>query len=642
MEISEIKNRLTLAQVLHHYGLKPDKNGMLKCPFHADKTPSMKIYSETHTAYCFSSNCQTHGKSIDVIDFVMYSEQLSKHEAILKAKSMISQNGYSPNNNLRAVLSHAWHYFQSSLPYSADAIQYLQSRGLDYEKIRQQVGYNGKKLHHPQKCPKGWKHEAYKQSLEEVGLIKPLLTRGHRPWAGRCLIFPLRNEGGEIVSFYGRAITDRENSKHFYLQQRSGLFPGYPAEDATRLILTESVIDALSLMYAGIEEAVLALYGTHGLSSEHIQAIQGMKYLEEIIFFLDGDEAGRKAVATHSQRLHELLPQVAISTVATPEGEDPNSLLMGHEPEVLRHLLEERKQVSFSSIEPPFPISSGQASEREKAMEQPEVPEPASSAEVATGLDSSDPERLGYTTQELRFTIWGGISLQQLNRLKVNLHIECEHRNFREDVNLYSHRQRKGFVQAACEALEYPSHKLKAVLDELTTVLEAYRLELRDKQAHALKPKQVTLSAEERQEALTLLRDPQLVANTQALIAQSGVVGEETNRLLLFFLYLSRLFDDPLHAIIFGKSGSGKTYLQTKISELLPGESVRSITSLSENTLYYSPPGFWEHVVLVIEDLEGVYQAFLPLRELMSKQSISKLTTDKDAQGNHVQKVLTV
>ena len=44
----------------------------------------------------------------------------------------------------------------------------------------------------------------------------------------------------------------------------------------------------------------------------------------------------------------------------------------------------------------------------------------------------------------------------------------------------------------------------------------------------------------------------------------------------------------------------------------------------------------------MIEDLDGVYNAFLPLREFMSKQSITKLTTDKDAKGNNVQKVLTV
>ena len=100
--------------------------------------------------------------------------------------------------------------------------------------------------------------------------------------------------------------------------------------------------------------------------------------------------------------------------------------------------------------------------------------------------------------------------------------------------------------------------------------------------------------------------------------------------------------DEPLHAIIYGKSGSGKTYLQTKISECLPDESVRTITSLTENTLYYSAKDFWKHKVLLIEDLEGVYNAFLPLREFMSKQSITKLTTDKDAKGNNVQKVLSV
>ena len=46
--------------------------------------------------------------------------------------------------------------------------------------------------------------------------------------------------------------------------------------------------------------------------------------------------------------------------------------------------------------------------------------------------------------------------------------------------------------------------------------------------------------------------------------------------------------------------------------------------------------------MLLIEDLDGVYNALLPLREFMSKQSITKLTTDKDAKGNNVQKVLTV
>lgn len=57
MEISEIKQRLTLPMVLSYYGLKADKSHRINCPFHDDKTPSMQLYPKTQTAYCFSANC---------------------------------------------------------------------------------------------------------------------------------------------------------------------------------------------------------------------------------------------------------------------------------------------------------------------------------------------------------------------------------------------------------------------------------------------------------------------------------------------------------------------------------------------------------------------------------------------------------
>jgi len=105
-------------------------------------------------------------------------------------------------------------------------------------------------------------------------------------------------------------------------------------------------------------------------------------------------------------------------------------------------------------------------------------------------------------------------------------------------------------------------------------------------------PKQYEMTEQEKQQALSLLKSKQLGKKTLELIQQSGLIGEEKNGLLLYFLYTSRLMDEPLHAIIFGKSGSGKTYLQTKVSECLPEESVKTITSLTENTLYYSAKNF--------------------------------------------------
>lgn len=41
MEIADIKQQLTLKEVLNHYGLKPDKQLRLNCPFHDDKTPAL-------------------------------------------------------------------------------------------------------------------------------------------------------------------------------------------------------------------------------------------------------------------------------------------------------------------------------------------------------------------------------------------------------------------------------------------------------------------------------------------------------------------------------------------------------------------------------------------------------------------------
>ena len=53
MEISEIKQKLPISHVLDHYNHQPDRNNMLRCPFHDDKTASLKIYTSTNSFHCF-------------------------------------------------------------------------------------------------------------------------------------------------------------------------------------------------------------------------------------------------------------------------------------------------------------------------------------------------------------------------------------------------------------------------------------------------------------------------------------------------------------------------------------------------------------------------------------------------------------
>ena len=47
MEIAQIKEELKINEILDHYGLKANANKHINCPFHDDKTPSMKVYEET-------------------------------------------------------------------------------------------------------------------------------------------------------------------------------------------------------------------------------------------------------------------------------------------------------------------------------------------------------------------------------------------------------------------------------------------------------------------------------------------------------------------------------------------------------------------------------------------------------------------
>ena len=48
---SEIKSRLAMPEVARFYGLEMNRAGMACCPFHDDKTPSLKVYDDHF--YCF-------------------------------------------------------------------------------------------------------------------------------------------------------------------------------------------------------------------------------------------------------------------------------------------------------------------------------------------------------------------------------------------------------------------------------------------------------------------------------------------------------------------------------------------------------------------------------------------------------------
>jgi len=650
MEINQIKQHLDISTILTHYNLKPNQHNMLLCPFHDDHNPSLKIYHETNSFTCFGC-----GVSGDVIEFIQLKEKCTKHEALKKATELISpieitrkpiqSHAKSPSREVPPspkasvderkiqLLTKLFGYFRGAINNSKPSRNYItQTRRLE---LFLEIGYNSAQFHHGQR-----RDEALINECVKYGMLTPTQSKtkagnstGYYVFGKNCIVFPLKNKQQQITGFYFRSIVKDTKNKHYYLKDREGLYPNYPSKKTTRLILTEAIIDAATLLqlpFITEKYEVLSCYGTNGFTPEHKAAIKELNQLKEIIIFFDGDKTGIKAAEKTANELQQLNENLTIKIVNTPEGEDVNSLLTGHESEIFTHLLETAIPFFFNG-----PLTEDR---EEKNRPAPKLP-------TATKLLTENPEQIIYKTPELKITIWGGIEKENLSRLKVSLHIKSKsnkYKSFRDDVNLYSHQGTQKLIQNISEALETSTVTITKTITELTEQLEAYRLQERQAQIKSLQPKQYEMGQEEKDLALDFFKKPKLGKRTLGLIQQSGLVGEQKNGLLLFFLYLSRLMDEPLHAIIFGKSGNGKTYLQTKIGECLPEESVRTITSLTENTLYYSASGFWKHKVLLIEDLEGVYNAFLPLREFMSKQSITKLTTDKDAKGNNVQKILTV
>lgn len=61
----EIKARLSAEQVARHYGLEPNRAGFVRCPFHGERTASLKLYPGNRGWHCFG--CHRGGSAINLV-----------------------------------------------------------------------------------------------------------------------------------------------------------------------------------------------------------------------------------------------------------------------------------------------------------------------------------------------------------------------------------------------------------------------------------------------------------------------------------------------------------------------------------------------------------------------------------------------
>ncbi|MFA9376256.1 MAG: CHC2 zinc finger domain-containing protein [Lachnotalea sp.] len=74
MTSEDIKQQYSMRDILLRYGMVPDKRGYIPCPFHHEKTASMKIYKGGY-------NCFGCGENGDIFTFVQAMDNLTFKEA---------------------------------------------------------------------------------------------------------------------------------------------------------------------------------------------------------------------------------------------------------------------------------------------------------------------------------------------------------------------------------------------------------------------------------------------------------------------------------------------------------------------------------------------------------------------------------
>lgn len=323
---------------------KSGKNHSGLCPFHNENTPSFTVNQSKQFYYCFG--CGAAGDALkfvmeqDGLDFVQAIEHLASLAGLSVPREEVddkTRQRDEEKRSLYALLEEATLFFQTQLktsPERGKAIQYLKQRGVSQAIARRyQLGY----------APPGWHNlmdelatnEHRKQQLRSLGLLN--YNQDKDRWYDFFrdrIMFPIRDRRGRSIAYGGRILTTEKTAKYLnspetpVFNKGQELYGLYEARrhvsNLDQLIVVEGYMDVIALAQYGIENAVATL-GT-ATSATHIQTMK--RYVKEIVFCFDGDEAGKKAAW---RGLEAALPIIEdgdqIKFLFLPAGEDPDTLV---------------------------------------------------------------------------------------------------------------------------------------------------------------------------------------------------------------------------------------------------------------------------------------------------------------------------
>ncbi len=319
--IEDVKARVDVLEVIgRHVQLRKSGTSFVgRCPFHEEKTGSFRVYPNDKRWRCYG--CSKHG---DVFQFFTYLEGKRFDQVVRELAAQVNvtlpgsgplspaqQRGREERLVLLAACESAALYWTEQLAglKGEPARAYLAERGVTEETARAfRLGYALPGYHELQVTLGGKRISSATQ--HGAGL---LMARGETPdkrasyydrFRSR-LIFPIADQGGQVIGFGGRAIGNEEGAKYLnspetLLYKKSRVLYGLErAKDAIRktgrAVLVEGFFDVVSLHQAGVTHSVGAC-GT-AFTAEHVEALRRCG-CQELALLFDGDAAGAKAVTS--------------------------------------------------------------------------------------------------------------------------------------------------------------------------------------------------------------------------------------------------------------------------------------------------------------------------------------------------------
>ena len=512
--------------------------------------------------------------------------------------------------------------------------------------------------------------ETIRGRLQQLGILR---ESGHEHLNG-SIVAPIVDLEGRVVQMYGRKVTPNlrpGTAKHLYLP--GSLDVVYHPEalvGAEEVILCEAILDAWAFWSAGFRN-VTTSFGANNFPPSLLAALQrhGTK---RVLLAYDADEQGDTAAHALAERLSAA--GIGVYRVRFPRGFDANEYAQKVQPAgkaldlVLRQaawmgngspsavrvpLAFERAAAEtrpatkgeaatdpeslalVASATSPASIEAPSAAALSLAAVSSSAAAPAPAASLLPAAPSAEPacelrtQEVIVTLGDRRYRVRGLERNLSYDVLKVNL-LAARGDAFHVDTfDLYAARARASFVQQA--ALELGSDP-KVIQRDVGQVLAKLE-ELQDvaiRQALEPETATVSMSAEARAAAEAHLLDPRLIAKTLEDLTRIGIVGEETNKLVVYLATLSRKLAEPLAVVVQSSSAAGKSALLSGVLALVPEEDQVAYSAMTGQSLFYMGEKNLAHKVLAIAEEEGAHRAAYALKLLQSEGKLSIASTGKD------------